>query len=129
EIGEDGAPLWAIQPPPTMKLQGPLDDLGDRRLSQQVQSAFSSFFDPTDAAHLQERYRAMLAHVAARWADDPAVVGFELFNEPVASEADVDAFSFAAARAVREVAPDKLVFFEPTSIRNLVDFVPKSKAP
>lgn len=28
EIGEDGAPLWAIQPPPAMLLQGPLTDLG-----------------------------------------------------------------------------------------------------
>src|SRR3569623_1184515 len=31
EIGEDGAPLWAIQPAPVALLQGPLDDLGAAR--------------------------------------------------------------------------------------------------
>src|SRR5262249_1547283 len=42
EIGEDGAPLWAIQPPPAMLLQGPLTDLGDRRTSAQVTAAFDT---------------------------------------------------------------------------------------
>ena len=31
EIGEDGAPLWAIVPPPTELLEGPMHDLTDRR--------------------------------------------------------------------------------------------------
>ena len=30
EIGEDGAPLWAISPAPEMLLSGPLTDLGTR---------------------------------------------------------------------------------------------------
>src|SRR5262249_22164397 len=48
EIGEDGAPLWAITPPPTMLLQGPSDD--SRRLSDQVIAAGFSFFDDKPAA-------------------------------------------------------------------------------
>ena len=64
EIGEDGAPLWAIQPPPTMLLGGPLTDLGDRRLSTQVQAAFATFFTIGDPSGLQSDYDAMLAHVA-----------------------------------------------------------------
>src|SRR6478672_4158127 len=43
EIGEDGAPLWAIQPAPTELLQGPLEDLGDRRTAPQTQDAFRTF--------------------------------------------------------------------------------------
>ena len=129
EIGEDGAPLWAIHPPPTMLLGGPLTDLGDRRLSAQVMSAFSTFFADGDPAGVQARFEAMLAQVAARWATDPAVLGFELFNEPLAGDAQLTGFQLAAAAVVRTNAPEKLVFFEPSAVRNLVDFAPKSQQP
>lgn len=122
EIGEDGAPLWAIEPPPTMLLEGPLEDLGDRRLSEQVLAAFDGFFAPADANGLQAELADALAYVAARFADDPAVVGFELFNEPVGDSVEIDAFHVRAATRVRAAAPGKLIFFEPNSIRNLVDF-------
>lgn len=126
EIGEDGAPLWAIQPAPTKLLEGPLNDLGDRRLSAQVTNAFTTFFDQADPAGLQADFEAMLEHVAARFADDPAVIGFELFNEPTVADKDVIAFSTAAAARVRAVAPKKLVMFEPSATRNLFDFVTPS---
>jgi endoglycosylceramidase len=129
EIGEDGAPLWAIQPAPTDLLEGPLTDLGDRRLSRPVQDAFTTFFAVGDPSGLQADYGAMLAHVAARWADDPAVVGFELYNEPDTGAEELDPFQAAAAAAVRAAAPDTLVFFEPPTLRNLTDFVPESKTP
>jgi endoglycosylceramidase len=128
EIGEDGAPLWAIQPPPQMLLQGPLTDLGTRRTSQQVAAAFDSFFAEGDPSGLQAAFDAMLDHVVRRWADDPAVIGFEIFNEPPVGEDLVDAFSKEAAATVRAAAPDKLVVFEPTALRNLLDFAPKAKA-
>ncbi len=129
EIGEDGAPLWAIQPAPTMLLQGPLTDLTARRTSQQVTAAFDTFFAAGDPSGLQEAATAVLERVARRWADDPAVIGFELFNEPSVGEDLVDAFSTRAAARVRAAAPTKLVMFEPTALRNLLDFVPKAKAP
>ena len=129
EIGEDGAPLWAIQPPPTMLLQGPLTDLTARRSSAQVTAAFTTFFDPGDASGLQAAYLDMLDVVAARWADDPAVIGFELYNEPPVGEDEVDAFQAAAAARVRRAAPDKLVAFEPSAVRNLFDFAPLAKHP
>jgi len=43
EIGQDGAPLWAIVPPPQMLLQGPLTDLDARTASPQVLAATASF--------------------------------------------------------------------------------------
>jgi len=129
EIGEDGAPLWAIQPPPTQLLGGPLNDLGDRRASAQVMDAFRTFFDVNDASGLQAAFATMIGHVAARWATHPAVIGFELFNEPITGTLELDAFHKWAAEAVRAAAPQKLVFFEPIAVRNLTDFIPLPSAP
>ena len=125
EIGEDGAPLWAIQPPPTELLQGPLTDLGERRVSPQVQAAFKTFFAPDDASGLQAAFAAMFAHVAARYADHPAVLGFELYNEPDTGTIELDAFHLRVGEAVRAAAPHKLVLFEPPALRNFTDFIPK----
>ena len=129
EIGEDGAPLWAIQPPPTMLLEGPLTDLGERRLSAQVQDAFRTFFAPDDREGLQAAFAAMLARVAARWANEPAVIGFELFNEPDTGSAELERFHARAGGAVRAAAPEKLVIFEPPAVRNFTDFIPTPKSP
>lgn len=129
EIGEDGAPLWAIVPVPETLLEGPLEDLDQRRLSEQVSRAFDSFFDAEDAAGLQAAFIAMLERVGARYADHPAVVGYEIFNEPVIEADLLDRFQFAAAAALREVAPTKLIFFEPPAIRNFLDFQPLAPAP
>lgn len=129
EIGEDGAPLWAIEPPPTMLLEGPLDDLDARRQSRQVLDAFDSFFAVGDPHGLQAEFIAMAEAVAARFAGDPAVIGFEIFNEPVAPPDELEPFHAAAAAALRAAAPDKLVFFEPNAIRNLTDSQPLAAAP
>lgn len=122
EIGEDGAPYWAIVPPPPQKLQGPLTDLDQRRLSKPVLDAFETFFGPSpDGARLRDRFARMAAHVAAALADHPGVIGFELFNEPIASFARLRAFHAALLPVIQAAAPKKLVFFEPPAIRNFTD--------
>jgi len=122
EIGEDGAPYWAIVPPPPEKLQGPLLDLEARRLSKPVAAAFETFFGPAqDGARLRSRFARAVREIAQRFADDPAVVGLEAFNEPLATEAALDVFHAEIVAAVREVAPKMLVFFEPSAVRNLTD--------
>jgi endoglycosylceramidase len=122
EIGEDGAPLWAIVPPPEKLLGGPMNDLGERRASRQVTAAFATFFG-ANGKSLRERFGKMAAHVARRFADDPAVIGLELFNEPIASDAEVLAFHKEILPAVRAAAPRKLVLFEPNAVRNILDRV------
>ena len=129
DIGEDGAPQWAIQPPPTALLQGPLDDLGERRTSAQVTAAFATFFDRADPAGVRGAFLDALNHVARRWASDPTVIGFEIFNEPPVGDSLVTPFSFEAAQLVEAAAPEKLVMFEPSATRNLFDFAPKAAAP
>jgi endoglycosylceramidase len=120
EIGEDGAPLWAITPAPEMLLAGPLTDLGSRRTSTQVLHAFSSFFTD-DADMLQEKFAAMVQQLAIRFRGDPAVLGFEIFNEPLATDDELLAFHAKIARAIRDYDPDHLIAFEPPATRNFVD--------
>ena len=130
EIGEDGAPYWAIVPPPPAKLGGPLTDLEARRLSKPVLDAFDTFFGPSaDGVRLRARFAKMAAHVATRFADHPGVVGFELYNEPVATAPRLRVFHEEVLAAVRAAAPRKLVLFEPPAIRNLVDSAEIPDAP
>jgi hypothetical protein len=122
EIGEDGAPLWAIEPPPTMLLGGPLNDLGERRQSAQVFSAFTSFFHNTNG--LQDRFLPAWKKVTAQYAGESAVVGYEPMNEPVSfqlgdNEAALQAFYEKAATALRTTDTKHALWLEPDSQRNL----------
>ena len=120
EIGEDGAPLWAITPPPETLLSGPLTDLGTRRTSTQVLHAFSSFFtDDTDL--LQEKFADMVQQLVIRFHGDPAIVGIEVFNEPLATDDELTAFHTKLARAIRDYDAERLFAFEPPATRNFVD--------
>lgn len=130
EIGEDGAPLWAIIPPPTELLEGPLVDLEARRLSKQVLDAFETFFgDSADGSWLRERFTAMAVHVMQRFAEHPAVIGLEIFNEPQATMAGVTRLNDVAYPALRAAAPEKLYLFEPPVTRNVLDVAPVPEAP
>ncbi len=114
EIGEDGAPRWAIVPAPTQLLSGPLDDLTARRTSRQVLDAFQTFFgDSAEGVRLRARFTRAAAHVAARFASDRTVIGYETFNEPIGSDAEVLRLNVETARAIRAVDPAHLIAFEP----------------
>ena len=128
EIGEDGAPLWAILPKPDKLLEGPLTDLAARRTSGPVLAAFKSFFENKEG--LQDAYAAMAAHVAKQAKSLPGVVGMELMNEPVLVGVDaslLDVFHEKIGKAIRKVAPSMPIYFEPNSLRNLVDTMPVEK--
>jgi len=121
EIGEDGAPLWAIVPPPERLLQGPLTDLAERRTSEQVLRAFGTFFGDGDTgARLRTRYTSMAAAVARRFDADDTVIGLELYNEPVAPDPQVWRLHEEVARAVRAASPRMLLVFEPDATRRLL---------
>lgn len=119
EIGEDGAPLWAIIPPPEQLLGGPLEDLAARRTSTQVLRAFDSFFNNVDG--VQDAYLVMLQRLATHVRDKPYVLGIEVFNEPVGDSVPILGFSERAVAAIHDVDPDRLVLWEPTALRNLTD--------
>ncbi len=122
-IGEDGAPLWAIVPPPDELLEGPLEDLSDRRASAQVLRSFRSFFDNEEG--LQDAFADMATWLIEEIGETPGLVGLEIFNEPVVFDDDkLDAFHVLVGEAVRAVNPDLPLGFEPDAIRNFADSDP-----
>ncbi len=128
EIGEDGAPLWAIAPPPQTLLSGPLTDLDTRRTSAQVLNAFTGFFSD-DANMLQEQFAAMVQELVIRFRGDPAILGIEIFNEPLATDDELLAFHTKVARAIRDYDPERLFAFEPPVTRNFSDSANISSKP
>jgi endoglycosylceramidase len=126
EIGEDGQPLWAIVPPPTQLLSGPSDD--SRRLTDQVLRAGYSFFEDsppvnaTDGRPLQSAYITAVQKIVARYLGNPAVLGYEAFNEPVLLyQTKLVAFHEAFADGVHAIDADAPILFEPISTRNQLD--------
>jgi len=122
-MGGDGAPLWAIQPPPTMT--GPPPAGVNPATEGQVISAFDTFFGTTaQGKALQAAFIAMATHVAARFASDPTVIGLEIYNEPPLDIGTLIPFYKTALASVRKVMPDKLFAFEPSAFRNITDYAP-----
>ncbi|MEC7983669.1 MAG: cellulase family glycosylhydrolase [Myxococcota bacterium] len=128
EIGEDGAPLWAIYPPPEELLEGPLEDLEERRASAQVLAAFSSLY--RDEENLHQAYGEMALRLADEMQFHPGAIALELQNEPVAL-GQVDLlydFYDAITEPIRQKYPDLLIVFEPDSVRNFTDFSDTNRA-
>ena len=120
DVGEDGAPLWTI-PEGTALLCGPLaDTLSARRAS--TLPLFGRFFNDTDTdpidTTLQEAFIRMAVHVAARFADHERVLGYDLFNEPIASDESIQRFHARLAPRIRAADRTHLLFFEPSATRN-----------
>jgi endoglycosylceramidase len=132
DIGEDGAPLWAIEPPPAELLEGPLtsEELAARRLSPEVLAAFRSLYANTPLSTTGEgatdAYADMAGHLADFLRDHPGAVALELHNEPVplGDQAALDAFHDAVTTAVRAAHPSLPVVFEPDALRNITDEAP-----
>jgi hypothetical protein len=137
EIGEDGAPLWAILPAPPKLLGGPLTDLGARRISIPVLSAFGTLFaDTPDGVELRRRFALAVAAVATRFAPGDArhaasdgVLGIEIINEPITNPTGLAALRSVVTEAVRAADPGRLVFFEPDVLRSTGDKAPLSDQP
>jgi len=81
----DGAPEWA-----TLTDDQPHIDRGDvwsdaYLTSPAIQRAFENFWanaPASDGLGIQDHYAAAWRHVAERYADHPAVIGYDLMNEP-----------------------------------------------
>ena len=136
EIGEDGAPRWVLDlllgPNGYPYLGGPLTDLGARRLAPATLAAFRQFF--LDAGGVQADLAAAAVVLAHRFAHEPAVLGYEIMNEPLAflvphGDVALLAFHVRLARAIRRVDHRHLVAFEPDAIRNATNAAPVPTTP
>lgn len=123
----DGAPVWATidhglpyDPPPGGWHLG----YGEPAVNQ----AFDSLYQNEEG--VRDHYVMAWQAVAARFADDPMVVGYDLMNEPwFGSWSPMDPKGFEAAvlapfyeaviAGIREVDPDHLIFVEPTTTKGL----------
>ncbi len=82
-----------------------------------TQICFDEFWHSEE---LQQQYIDHLVLLAERYADEPAVIGFDVINEPFCMGDDcgqtMSEFYTKAGRQIGEVAPDKLIFIEPNFV-------------
>jgi endoglycosylceramidase len=126
----EGFPSWAVQDdglPNTPDFGFP----GNYTQQAAVQHAFDHFWADSpapDGVGLQEHYAAAWRHVAALFAGDSRVLGYDLFNEPwpgtvwqgcltaagcPAFDAQLGALERKAMVAIRAADPSHLVWYEP----------------
>ncbi|MBN1342531.1 MAG: cellulase family glycosylhydrolase [Phycisphaerae bacterium] len=83
--GGDGAPGWATLDGGRPHVHTS-DHWGDAYLtSPMIQTAFDSFWSNKpgpDGVGIQDRFALAWQHVAKRYAEEPAVIGYDLLNEP-----------------------------------------------
>jgi endoglycosylceramidase len=126
----DGAPQWASDHlTPACMLAG------IREIDAAVEEDFTRFWlnaPGPDGTGLQDHFIAVVQALARRFHDEPAVAGYELFNEPlpglevVPELVDLTAtFPFYARliKAVTGAVPGfrQLFFIEPDALRNVTD--------
>ena len=112
----DGAPSWAIDP--LIPQDEPINDercidwvngLNDRN----VLRAFDSLY--ANVNNIRDHYISMWAHIAERFGDHPAVIGYDLMNEPIGDEVSQVALLYEdAGAAIRRVDSDGILFIEPS---------------
>ncbi|MFF8532261.1 glycoside hydrolase family 5 protein [Streptomyces sp. NPDC015532] len=120
EFGNDGAPKWAT-------LTGGAKACGflGRDLAPNVQRAFTNLYDDTDG--IGTEFARVWGRLAKTFADDPAVAGYDLLNEPGPGDAPGVTSSILLGRLYQQAitsiraAESKvsggfhhLVFFEPS---------------
>src|SRR5262249_2870896 len=100
-----------------------------------VLRATNSFFSlsnkaATDGRPLQDAFVTAAQQLVKRYVGNPAVVGYEAFNEPITfTDPPLDAFHERFADGVHAVDPRAAIFFEPSALRNSADTARIAGAP
>ena len=123
-FGGDGAPLWAIEDnglPAEYQEPWQLN-----YLDPGVMAAFANFWSYNNPkyAYLQEHYEMAVMKIVERFHDHPAVIGYDLMNEPyfgyknaLTFESQIlKPFYERLAAAIRTVDNKIWIFFEPVAI-------------
>jgi endoglycosylceramidase len=139
-VGGNGAPDWAVITD-GLEVQ-PIDEGQPWYLAAvdpAAQAAYQNFWDP-ERGHpeLQDHFFGAWSHVAERFADHPAIIGYDLLNEPVFANGDFDetlaiqaqaaagtfrnprltAFTQRGIETIRAADDDGWILVEPTSLLN-----------
>ncbi len=139
-VNGNGAPDWAVDTKgaePAEPVEGQPWYL--QGMDPAVQNAYQSFWNPEDGQRdLKVDYLEALGHLVERFADHPAVIGYDVMNEPSFANGDLAAtlaiqpqaaagefvnpnlttFMQAGIDAVREHDENAWVMVEPTSLLN-----------
>jgi cellulase (glycosyl hydrolase family 5) len=126
DICEDGAPAWATVVSPGDWEGGVANE--DCHAANAAISAHTNFLQ-YDSDNLQEDFATMYQQFAAHFVNEELVFGYEIFNEPISTDAYVDAFSIKLATAIRQVDPGHLILWEPSALRNLFNSSYESPTP
>lgn len=119
----DGAPRWSCDEA-HYAAYVPVEPWFANYANEHVVACYDGFWRSDDLqAHFTEAWR----RVAARLRDSPAVIGFDVMNEPHWGSAPVASFEEdylapfydRVVAAVRGEAPDWVAFLEPAASRNL----------
>lgn len=124
----DGAPDWASVH------ATPVCQLSVRELDPAVAEDFQRLWSntpATDGVGLQDHFARAMAALASRFRNDPAVAGYDIFNEPspgllappAADSAQIFPFYAKVIRTVRNTVPGfrQLFFIEPDVLRDVTD--------
>jgi endoglycosylceramidase len=128
----EGAPDWAVQdgglPNPSLGFPG--NYFGNPAMQKSFDNFWANSAGPGGVG-LLDRFAAAWKHVAARFAGDSSVLGYELFNEPFPGtkwqkcefgcpefDAKLTAFNRQVAAAIRSADPSTLIFYEPNVLFN-----------
>lgn len=104
--GGRGAPAWALLAPDAAHVaEGPVWSAAYFQ-SPRVQKAFDAFWENRpgpDGAGIQDRFAQAWRHVAARFQGHPALIGYDLYNEPFAGSPVVQAMKRMTAALAPEL--------------------------
>jgi endoglycosylceramidase len=116
-FGGEGFPEWSVDTD-GMPEHRYIFPLGYTQ-SAALDAAYDNFWADRDGpggVGLEQRYAAAWKFVAGRFAHDPWVIGYDLFNEPWpahSSDAQLGAFYQTVIDAIRSVDREHLIFYEP----------------
>ncbi len=122
-FGGDGAPKWTCD---ASNYEGysPIEPWMLNYLNPKVQACYDNLWASEE---LHQHYAEAWRRIAAALADNPAVIGFDVMNEPYWGSAVMASFEQAKLQGfyeeivpvVRSAAPDWVAFLEPSAGRNL----------
>jgi endoglycosylceramidase len=130
----EGAPDWAVQDGGLLnpRLGFPVNYLANLALEHALDAFWANAPGPGGVG-LQARFAAAWRRVAARFRADPAVLGYELFNEPFPGtlwepclglggcagfDGQLTTFYRRVDNAIRSIDPRTLVWYEPNVLFN-----------
>ncbi|MCP4806291.1 MAG: glycoside hydrolase family 5 protein [Proteobacteria bacterium] len=108
----DGFPAWTLPEDPGEPRHDCPGWFTGYTQDDRVDQAFEDFWGDTHGARTD--FEAMWSVMAARHADRPGVIGFEIMNEPHGSADELTPFYEELTDVIRAEAPDSLVFFDAT---------------